>query len=149
MRAAAFGATPQAGATHAGVASIRLGSGDATARPARRRGRCSSGSDDARIAGITKRRLAEASRTAAEQPAREDPATPSEIERLYAAIAALPPRQAAVVTLRKLMELDYADIAGLLGISVENCRSHCRLALQRLREELCDDAETGTARGEA
>jgi RNA polymerase sigma factor (sigma-70 family) len=58
------------------------------------------------------------------------------VERLYAAIAALPPRQAAVVTLRKLLELDYEEVAELLGISVENCRSHCRLALQRLRAEL-------------
>jgi RNA polymerase sigma factor (sigma-70 family) len=61
---------------------------------------------------------------------------PPEVERLYAAIAALPPRQAAVVTLRKLLELDYEEVAELLGISVENCRSHCRLALQRLRAEL-------------
>lgn len=61
---------------------------------------------------------------------------PEEVQRLYAAIAALPAKQAAVITLRKLMELEYADVAELLGISVESCRSHCRLALRRLREVL-------------
>jgi RNA polymerase sigma-70 factor (ECF subfamily) len=67
-------------------------------------------------------------------------ATPLDVERLYVAIVALPRRQAAVITLRKLMELEYADIAELLGISVENCRSHCRLGLQRLRATLCGNA---------
>jgi RNA polymerase sigma-70 factor (ECF subfamily) len=90
------------------------------------------------------RRAASASRVLAGRPHQDEgPSTPPEVERLYAAIAALPPRQAAVITLRKLMELEYADIAELLGISVESCRSHCRLALQHLREELCDDAATG------
>jgi RNA polymerase sigma factor (sigma-70 family) len=65
--------------------------------------------------------------------------TPADVHRLYEAVAALPARQAAVVTLRKLMELDYSDVADILGISQENCRSHCRLALQRLREVLRDD----------
>jgi RNA polymerase sigma factor (sigma-70 family) len=64
---------------------------------------------------------------------------PADMRRLYEAIAALPARQAAVVTLRKLMELDYSDVAEILGISQENCRSHCRLGLQRLREVLRDD----------
>lgn len=68
---------------------------------------------------------------------------PAEVERLYTAIAGLPAKQAAVITLRKLMELDYEDIAGLLGISVESCRSHCRLALQRLRVVLAEGAESG------
>jgi len=63
----------------------------------------------------------------------EPPRLPPEVQRLYEAIAALPAKQAAVVTLRKLMELDYPDIAALLGISVENCRSHCRHGLRRLR----------------
>jgi RNA polymerase sigma-70 factor (ECF subfamily) len=86
---------------------------------------------------------------AAQQRAKETAPPPPEVERLYAAIAALPPRQAAVITLRKLMELEYADIGGLLGISVENCRSHCRLALRRLRAALGEGAGAGTARGES
>ena len=53
--------------------------------------------------------------------------TPPDVEQLYAAITELPPRQAAVITLRKLLELDYVDVAAILGISVENCRSHCRV----------------------
>jgi RNA polymerase sigma-70 factor (ECF subfamily) len=61
---------------------------------------------------------------------------PPDVQRLYDALATLPPRQAAVVTLRKLMELEYADVAALLGISVENCRSHCRHGLRKLRELL-------------
>jgi RNA polymerase sigma factor (sigma-70 family) len=64
---------------------------------------------------------------------------PVDVRRLYDAIAALPAKQAAVVTLRKLMELEYSDIAALLGISVENCRSHCRHGLDRLRRELGDE----------
>ena len=86
-------------------------------------------------------RAAAVGRVGAIRPAEAVPAAPPEIERLYAAIAALPPRQSAVITLRKLLELDYEDIADLLGISVENCRSHCRLALQRLRLQLGGSAE--------
>jgi RNA polymerase sigma factor (sigma-70 family) len=63
----------------------------------------------------------------------EPPATPAEVEALYAAIALLPARPAAVITLRKLCEMDYETIAGVLGISVANCRSHCRYGLSRLR----------------
>ena len=69
-------------------------------------------------------------------------AMPDEVARLYAAIAKLPPKQSAVVTLRKLCEMDYADIAALMGISQESCRSHCRLGLQRLREMLKESGET-------
>lgn len=65
-----------------------------------------------------------------------DRATPEDVARLYDAIAALPAKQAAVITLRKLMELDYDDVASLMGISKENCRSHCRHGLRRLREIL-------------
>lgn len=58
----------------------------------------------------------------------------ADVERLYEAIARLPARQAAVITLRKLMELDYSEVAAILGISEDACRSNCRLGLQRLRE---------------
>ncbi len=63
-------------------------------------------------------------------------AASGQVQALYAALGKLPPRQAAVVTLRKLWELEYAEIAAALGISVENCRSHCRHGLERLRRLL-------------
>ena len=72
------------------------------------------------------------------RPVSDEP-PPVEVQRLYDAIAALPPKQSAVITLRKLMELEYADIAAILGISAENCRSHCRHGLQRLRETLGEE----------
>lgn len=68
-----------------------------------------------------------------------DRATPEDVTRLYDAIAALPPKQAAVITLRKLMELDYDDVAWLMGISKENCRSHCRHGLRKLRQALVEE----------
>lgn len=67
------------------------------------------------------------------------PEAPVDVRRLYDAVAALPAKQSAVITLRKIMELEYADIAAILGISVESCRSHCRLGLQRLRRLLGDE----------
>jgi RNA polymerase sigma-70 factor, ECF subfamily len=79
----------------------------------------------------------EGTRSAGEmRPAAATSSPADDVERLYEAIAALPRRQAAVVTLRKLMEMEYEEVAELLGISVENCRSHCRLGLRRLRAEL-------------
>jgi RNA polymerase sigma-70 factor (ECF subfamily) len=71
----------------------------------------------------------------------EEARPPPEVQRLHAAIAALPAKQAAVVTLRKLMELEYADVAAILGISQESCRSHLKLALQRLRQTLAPPSE--------
>lgn len=74
--------------------------------------------------------------TAAEAPTPAERAAPEDVARLYAAIAALPPKQSAVVTMRKLLEMEYVDIAAVLDISEESCRSHCRLALRRLRQRL-------------
>ena len=74
-------------------------------------------------------------------PSETDRALPSDIQRLYDAIASLPARQSAVITLRKLMELDYVDVAAMLGISVANCRSHCRHGLRKLADMLTDDAQ--------
>lgn len=66
----------------------------------------------------------------------EEAPSPEDVRRLYEAIAALPEMQSAVIALRKLLELDYPEVAEILGISVENCRSHCRHGLARLREVL-------------
>lgn len=68
-----------------------------------------------------------------------EPAPPEDVQRLYDAIAALPAKQAAVITLRKLMELEYADVAAVLGISQDSCRTHCKLGLRRLRALLGDE----------
>lgn len=59
---------------------------------------------------------------------------PEEVAQLYAALRQLPERQAAVIALRKLLELEYSEIALLMQTSEENCRSLCRHALIRLRE---------------
>jgi len=69
-------------------------------------------------------------------PAIDSTAMPADVTGLYEAIAALPPKQAAVITLRKLRQMEYADIADVLDISQESCRSHCRLGLLRLRKIL-------------
>ena len=67
-------------------------------------------------------------------------APPADIQKLYDAIASLPAKQSAVITLRKLMELDYADVAQMMGISLANCRSHCRHGMRKLADMLADDA---------
>ncbi len=74
---------------------------------------------------------------------------PTEVRALYAALAQLPAKQRAVVTLRKLWELEYAAIANLLGLSIDNCRSHCRHGMQRLRRLLDATDESSAARGGA
>jgi len=64
------------------------------------------------------------------------PATPEDVARLYEAIATLPPRQAAVITLHKLLELEYEEVAALLGITQANCRSHCRYGMRSLATKM-------------
>jgi len=68
----------------------------------------------------------------------EPPEPPLDVQRLYGAIARLPPKQAAVITLRKLMELEYWEVAAILGTSEDSCRSLCHLAIKRLREMLTE-----------
>ncbi len=77
-------------------------------------------------------------RSNADQPTEPPP----DVQRLYDAVAALPAKQAAVVTLRELLDFDYADVAAILGISEESCRTHLKLALRRLREHLGQDGGT-------
>lgn len=62
---------------------------------------------------------------------------PPEVDRLYAAIRRLPPKQAAAVTLRELLELEFREIASILGTSEATCRSLCRHGRQGLREMMC------------
>lgn len=65
-------------------------------------------------------------------------ARPAEVERLYAAIGRLPTRQAAVVTLRHLYQLEYGEVAAILETTETNCRSLCRHAIRRLRRLLSE-----------
>jgi RNA polymerase sigma factor (sigma-70 family) len=94
--------------------------------------------DRLRCAHRQSTKLPEIARLRAVSAAADEARPPPDVRRLYDAIATLPAKQAAVVTLRKLMQLEYEDIAGILGISQENCRSHLKLALQRLRQTLTD-----------
>ena len=54
-------------------------------------------------------------------------------ERVRRAIETLPPMQRAVVVLRLVEELDYADIAATLGCSVQAVRANLHLGRQRVR----------------
>jgi RNA polymerase sigma factor (TIGR02999 family) len=51
-------------------------------------------------------------------------------------LGAIAPRQSQVVELRFFGDLDFAEIAGVLGISTETVRSHWRLGRAWLRREL-------------
>ena len=61
-----------------------------------------------------------------------------EAARMQAALRALPPRQRAVIVLRLVEELDYAQIAETLDCSVGAVRSILHLARTRLRASLGD-----------
>jgi RNA polymerase sigma-70 factor (sigma-E family) len=57
------------------------------------------------------------------------------------ALAALTPRQRAVVVLRYFEDLTERDAAGVLGVSVGTVKSQTHLALRRLREAAPELAE--------
>ncbi len=50
-------------------------------------------------------------------------------------IAALPYKQREALTMRKLVGLDYGEIAAALGCSAEGARANVSLALKKLRAE--------------
>lgn len=50
--------------------------------------------------------------------------------------AGLPPRQRAAVVLRYYEDLDYSEIAAILGVAEPTVRSHVHRALAALRDEL-------------
>jgi RNA polymerase sigma-70 factor (sigma-E family) len=56
--------------------------------------------------------------------------------------SALPPRQRAAVVLRFYEDLDYPEIATVLGIAEATVRSHVHRALTALRRELEGEEET-------
>jgi RNA polymerase sigma-70 factor (sigma-E family) len=74
---------------------------------------------------------------AAEQAA---PATPLDgHDELHAAIAALPPRQRAVLVLRYFLDLPEADVAAALECSLGTVKSTASRALARLEQTLRPD----------
>ena len=64
-----------------------------------------------------------------------------ERDRLRRAVAALPPRQRAVVVLRVWEELSVAETAAALGISEGGVKSQLARALDRLRATMTMEAE--------
>jgi len=68
-----------------------------------------------------------------EQPRFGDADSSLDANRLYEAVASLPPQQAAVITLRKLYEMEYAEVAAILGLSEVHCRVLCSQGIKRLR----------------
>jgi RNA polymerase sigma-70 factor (ECF subfamily) len=66
---------------------------------------------------------------------------------LAAAVAALPPRQRQVVTLRIHRDLPYAEIARLTGCTENAAKVNFHHALKRLRRALAEDAAGRRASG--
>ena len=60
-------------------------------------------------------------------------------EAVWSVCRELPPRQRAAVVLRFYEELDYPEIAGLLGCSETTVRSHVHRALTALRARLTEE----------
>ncbi|WP_300081634.1 SigE family RNA polymerase sigma factor [Propioniciclava sp.] len=58
-------------------------------------------------------------------------------------LAALPPRERAVVVLRFYADLSEADVAAELGIALGTVKSTCHRALQRLRSHLGPELSHG------
>ena len=63
-----------------------------------------------------------------------------EHDAVWRMCAALPPQQRAAVVLRFYEDLEYAEIAAILGVAEPTARSHVHRALAALRREL-DGAE--------
>ena len=59
--------------------------------------------------------------------------------RVRGAVAALPPRYRAAVTLFYLEERDYTEVAGVLGIPIGTLKTHLHRARAMLRETLADE----------
>lgn len=79
-------------------------------------------------------------------PAATDPATEIvERDTVVAMLAALPPRQRAVIALRYYYRNTDAEIADLLGCRPATVRSHAARALTRLREQARAAAWLATA----
>jgi RNA polymerase sigma factor (sigma-70 family) len=73
-------------------------------------------------------------------PQRDALADAEQAQRIRSAIASLAPQQHAVLVLRLIEELDYEQIADLLGCSVQTVRANLHLARQRVRATLGEQA---------
>jgi RNA polymerase sigma-70 factor (sigma-E family) len=60
----------------------------------------------------------------------------SRTDAVWRVCSALPPQQRAAVVLRYYEDLDYSEIAGILGVAEPTVRSHVHRALTALRGEL-------------
>ena len=85
-----------------------------------------------RRAGRRESPVAEVRERAAADPA---PAV-AEHDAVWRMCADLPPQQRAAVVLRFYEDLDYAEIAAVLGVAEPTVRSHVHRALASLRREL-------------
>ena len=61
-------------------------------------------------------------------------------EKIRLLVSELPPKQKACLTLRYLQELDYPDIARILGCSPDSIRANVYQAIRRLRRSLQEDS---------
>jgi RNA polymerase sigma factor (sigma-70 family) len=65
---------------------------------------------------------------------RSSPATGAPDEKLWGAVAELPPRQRSAITLRYLADLPHREIAVAIGCSEEAARRSLHEGLTKLRE---------------
>ena len=60
----------------------------------------------------------------------------SRTDAVWRVCEGLPPQQRAAVVLRYYEDLEYAEIAAILGVAEPTARSHVHRALAALRDEL-------------
>ena len=66
-----------------------------------------------------------------------------QLERLRRAIGKLPEQQRIALVLRTMEQMDYLDVAEVMGLSVPAVRSHVHFARRRLAELMGAEAEGG------
>ncbi len=62
------------------------------------------------------------------------------LAEIQGAIEVLPPKQRAALIMRYLQELDYAEIADVLGCSEDSARANVYQAIRRLRRDLVNES---------
>jgi RNA polymerase sigma factor (sigma-70 family) len=71
-----------------------------------------------------------------------DAAVDGQDEPLWAAVAALPPKQRSAVVQRHMLDRPYAEIAEVIGSSEDAARQNVRAGLQRLRQLVTKEVES-------